>query len=115
MIVDLLDNLRAQRVVTPVRKGNPASKSRLIAFHNVADPLAQVSRSEDARQLGRELVDEFFGRIGEFNLERLDTRVAEPLGQTGSQDLAMRELMRSDEHLCIADERFQCRIEILES
>ena len=43
------------------------------------------------------------------------TGVAEPLGQTGSQDLAMRQPVRSDEHLCIADERFQRRIEILES
>src|SRR5215467_4539054 len=115
LIVDLLDNLCAERVVTPVRESDPASQSRLIAFDDAADPLLQVSRPEDARQLGRQLVDEFSGRIGEFGFKRLDGRVAEPFCQTGSQDVTMRQPMRPDAHLCLARERFQHRIEILES
>src|SRR5262245_7444547 len=115
LIVDLLNNLCAERVVTPVRESDPASQSRLIAFDNVADPFLQVSLPEDARQLGRELVDESSGRIGEFGLKRLDGRVAEPFCQTGSQDVTMRQPMRSDAHLCLAGERPQHRTEILES
>src|SRR5262249_58129651 len=115
LIVDLLNNLCAERVVTPVRESDPASQSRLIAFDNVADPLLQVSRPEDARQLRRELVDEFSGRIGELGFKRLDGRVAEPFCQTGSQDVTMRQPMRPDAHVCLARERLQHRIEILES
>ena len=41
LIVDLLDDLCAERVVAPVRKGEPSAKGGLALTHSFADSIIQ--------------------------------------------------------------------------
>src|SRR6185503_13550959 len=44
LIVDLLDDLRAERVVAPVRECEPATQRRLITLRDCEDALAQIRK-----------------------------------------------------------------------
>ncbi len=57
LIVDLLDDMRPQRIVAPVREGEPTAQVSHVVLDNSFNPLAQISYGHHQQQLLRKAVD----------------------------------------------------------
>ena len=112
LIVDLLNDLRAERVVAPVGEREPTAQRGLIVFGDGADPPVADPETSGLSQPGREPVDQLVRGIRQLIVERLDDGRTESLSQTGAQDLAMCDRAGSDGEVFIMNERLQRGIEV---
>src|SRR5690349_20234442 len=90
LLVDLLNDLCAERVVAPVRKREPSAKRGLVLINDFSDPIIQRKRKKYLLQLTGKCVDQRPVGIIQLIIKRLHRRSTKSLSQTGAQDGAVR-------------------------
>ncbi len=70
-VVDLLDDLRPEGVVAPMRQREPPAQCRLVAFHDEVNPFAEIGECPLGRQTRRDDVDHGLRGIVQLIIQRL--------------------------------------------
>ena len=100
-LVDLADDLRAERLVAPVRERDPAAQRGLVALRDSMRIRSRRSGEiEDGGKTVGERFDQLLMRIMiPLRIERFFDRRTEAFGQARAEDLAVRDRARSDGHV----------------
>lgn len=112
-VVDLADDLRAERLVAPVRESDPAAQRRLIALREHAYPLIDIAKEEDGgKNLGERFDKLLMRSMLPLPIQRFFNRRTEAFGQARAENLAVRDLARSDCHVLVTYQRYERGIQI---
>src|SRR5687767_1753775 len=57
LVVDLPDNVGAERVIAPVREREPPAQGGFVAVHDAPDPLYQIRNGQDGLEPSRQSLD----------------------------------------------------------
>ena len=112
LLVDLLDDLCAKRLVAPVRQREPSAESGLVLLHDFSDSIVQRKRKKYLLQLTGKCVDQRPVGIIQLIIKRFHRRSTKSLSQTGAQDGAVRNGVGSDGDMLIDDSRPECVVEM---